>query len=262
MRLTRAVTTAVGSVENNIVIAAAQSSSVRGDLQKNTLAHLRFIERAAAAGCNLLVFPELSLIGYELDLAASIQLKRDDARLEPIRRAAKKHQMHVVVGGPLTSEEEMPYLGSLIVSPQRTIRYANVHVHESESPYFISGENGCVVSVRNVDVGVAICADTSYSSHAAAVANRGAQLYVASVMKTEDEMPDHAHRMKRHATSHRMAVLTSNYAGHSGGRESAGRSAIWDEQGDLVAQVDSNVESLLVARRVTGCWHGEVIALR
>ena len=196
-----------------MIIGAAQSSSVRGDLQENTIAHLRFIKRAASAGCSLLVFPELSLIGYELDLAASIQLKRDDTRLEPIRRAAKKHQMHVVVGGPLTSEEERPYLGSLIVSPQRTVCYAKVHIPASESPYFISGENSCVVSVRRVGVGLAICADTSYPSHVAAVATRGAQLYVASIMKTEDEMANHAHRMKRYATSHRMAVLTSNYAG-------------------------------------------------
>ena len=245
-----------------MIIGAAQSSSVRGDLQENTIAHMRFIQRAASAGCSLLVFPELSLIGYELDLAASIQLKRDDTRLEPIRRAARKHQMHVVVGGPLTSEEERPYLGSLIVSPQRTVCYAKVHIPASESPYFISGENSCVVSVRRVGVGLAICADTSYPSHVAAVATRGAQLYVASIMKTEDEMANHAHRMKRYATSHRMAVLTSNYAGQSGGRESAGRSAIWDEQGDLIAQVDSNEESLLVARRCTGCWHGEVISLR
>ena len=43
---------------------------------------------------------------------------------------------------------------------------------------------------------------------------------------------------QRYARPSRKAVLTSNYAGQSSGRESAGRSAIWDEQGDFVVQMD------------------------
>ncbi len=248
-------------MENNIVIAAAQSRSIRGDLQDNILTHLRFIERAAAAGCRLLVFPELSLIGYELDLAATLQFRRDDPRLDPIRNAAKKHDMHIVVGGPLASEEERPYLGALVVSPQRTVCYPKTHVHESEAPYFLSGEDSCVVVIDGNRVGIAICADTSYASHAATVASRGAQLYVASVMKTNAEMFDHVRRMNQYAIAHRMGILTANYAGSSGRRESAGKSAFWDERGDLIVQVDSNVESLLVSRRDNGYWNGEIIAL-
>ena len=252
----------MGPGEDNIVVAAAQSSSVRGDLQENIRTHLRFIDRAASAGVDLLVFPELSLTGYELDLAHTLQLKPDDPRLAPMRMAAKKHEMHVVVGGPLTSEKERPYLGALVVSRQETVHYAKIHVHESEAPYFLSGEDSCVVSINGSCVGVAICADTSHASHAATVATRGAQLYVASIMKTDAEIPDHAHKMKQYATSHRMAVLTANYAGSSGRREAAGRSAFWDERGDLIAHVDSNVEALLVVRRDNGYWHGEIITSR
>ena len=78
-------------------------------------------------------------------------------------------------------------------------------------------------------------------------------------MKTEAEISDHAHKMKQYATSHRMAVLTANYAGSSGRRESAGKSAFWDERADPIAHVDANVEALLVARRDNGNWHGEII---
>lgn len=251
----------MGTIDNDIVVSAAQSSSIRGDLQGNIRTHLGLIDRAASAGVNLLVFPELSLTGYELDLAPTIQLKPDDPRLEPVCMAAKKHEMHIVVGGPLTSEKERPYLGALVVTPQGIVPYAKVHVHESEDPYFLSGEDSCVVSIEGSRVGVAICADTNHASHAATVAAHGARLYVASIMKTEAEVPDHAHKMAQYAASHRMAVLTVNYAGSSGRRKSAGKSAFWDERGHLVARVDSNVEALLVARREMGNWHGEIITL-
>ena len=171
------------SVQNNIVIAAAQSSSSRGNLQENITTHLRFMDRVASAGCTLLVFPELSLTGYELDLAATTQFNRDDPRLDPIRKATKKHGMHVVVGGPLPSDEARPFLGALVVSSQRDVWYAKTHVHESEAPYFLPGKDSCVVPIGENRVGIAICADTSHASHAATVACRGAQLYVASVMK-------------------------------------------------------------------------------
>ena len=252
----------MGAIENDIVVAAAQSSSIRGDLQGNIRTHLGLIDRAASAGVDLLVFPELSLTGYELDLAPTMQLKRDDSRLEPLRMAAQQHEMHIVVGGPVTSEKERPYLGALVVSPQGIVPYAKVHVHESEAPYFLSGEDSCVVSIARSRVGIAICADTNQASHAAAVAARGAQLYVASVMKTDAEIMDHARKMNQYAMSHRMAALTANYAGSSGRRKSAGKSAFWDERGHLVARVDANVEALLVARSKMGNWHGEIITFR
>jgi predicted amidohydrolase len=244
---------------NSLVVAAAQSASVRGDLDENIAGHLRLIGVAASLGVNLIVFPELSLTGYELDLARTLQLESDDPRIEPLRRAAIEHDMHVLVGGPWVSGQDKPFLGAFLWSPRRSICYAKIHVHESEADYFVPGEQSCVVSIGGVPTGVAICADTSHSAHAAEAAERGAELYVASVMKTEDEYAAHAERLESYAARHRMAVLTANYAGSTGGAASAGRSAVWDQGGHLVARAGAQGEALVVARRDQGRWRGEVI---
>ena len=47
-------------------VAAAQSTSVPLDVVANVRNHLRFLEAAAQHGVQWLVFPELSLTGYEL----------------------------------------------------------------------------------------------------------------------------------------------------------------------------------------------------
>ena len=91
--------------------------------------------------------------------------------------------------------------------------------------------------------------------------NRGAKWYAASVMKTDTEYRDHATNMRRYAACHEMVALTANYAGSTGGSVSAGKSALWDEQGNLVVQANSNGEALVVVRRDAGGWHGAVITL-
>jgi len=244
---------------NKLVVAAAQSASVRGHLDENISAHLKLIGVAASVGVNLIVFPELSLTGYELDLAHALRLERDDPRLEPLRNAAKKHGVHMLVGGPLASDLDKPYLGAFLLSPERSMSYAKIHVHKSEEEYFVSGNDSCVVSIHGLQTGIAICADTSQPAHAADAAALGAELYVASVMKTEVEYPAHANRLKECAARHRMAVLTANYGGSTGGSESAGKSAFWNERGELVAQANSKGAALVVARRDDGIWRGEVI---
>jgi predicted amidohydrolase len=244
-----------------LVVAAAQVASGRGDVEGNVAAHLRVVKAAAAEGVHLLVFPELSLTGYELDLGALLQFDTDDARLGPFRRAARKHDMHLVVGGPWASGGALPLLAAFLVGPEATVPYAKVHVHESEAPFFAAGTAPCVVDVRGVPTALAVCADTSHPEHAAAAASLGARLYVASVAKVPDEYDAHAELMAGHAARHGMAALTANYTGRTGGARSAGRSAAWGERGQLLAQAPAIGEALLVVRHDGGAWTADVVDL-
>ena len=61
------------------VFAAAQSISVAGDVQANLAHHQRFMQVAAELDVQLLVFPELSLTGYERGLAADLAVLPEGA---------------------------------------------------------------------------------------------------------------------------------------------------------------------------------------
>jgi hypothetical protein len=50
-------------------IAVAQTCPVRGDVETNLAQHLRLTALAASEGAQVVVFPELSLTGYEIGLA-------------------------------------------------------------------------------------------------------------------------------------------------------------------------------------------------
>ncbi len=80
-----------------LTIAAAQCASHIGDLEANFAEHHRWVDEARAAGADLLVFPELSLVGhYGAERLLDITMKRDAPRLLELSRAAG--DMIVVAG--------------------------------------------------------------------------------------------------------------------------------------------------------------------
>ena len=77
-------------------VGVAQINPVLGDLDRNLEMHLEWIGRARDDGCELLVFPELSLTGYVLeDLAYGVGMRLGDARLERLVEESKSISMIV-----------------------------------------------------------------------------------------------------------------------------------------------------------------------
>jgi predicted amidohydrolase len=108
-------------------------------------------------------------------------------------------------------------------------------------------------------VALAICADTTHSQHPADAAARGANVYAAGVLITRNGYDADTTLLKSCALEHRMAVLMANYSGFTGGWASAGRSAIWSEDGKLVAASDATDETLVTGRKKDGVWDGMVL---
>lgn len=78
-------------------VSVAQIHSELGDVSANLTKHLEFIQQARSDHCHLLLFPELSLTGYQLGRSVpQIAMKRDDARLQVLAQEAPA--VCVVVG--------------------------------------------------------------------------------------------------------------------------------------------------------------------
>ncbi|MBW8900344.1 MAG: hypothetical protein JF619_19960 [Massilia sp.] len=85
------------------VFAAAQCTVRAGDLADNIRRHLVFMHAAQRHGVHCLVFPELSLTGYELNLAHDLAQDPDTPLLAPLRACAREAGMTTIVGLPLRS---------------------------------------------------------------------------------------------------------------------------------------------------------------
>ncbi|WP_210643930.1 MULTISPECIES: carbon-nitrogen hydrolase family protein [unclassified Pseudomonas] len=241
--------------------AAAQSISIAGDIQANLVRHQRFMQVAAEQHVQLLVFPELSLTGYERGLAAELAILPEDGILQPLRELARELALTAVVGMPIRLSAGAPVLiGALVLGADGSLGvYSKQHLHPGEEVAFAPGYGGSMLAMGPEHVALAVCADFSHASHAAAAAEQGATLYAAGVLITEGGyVPDTA-LLQGYARQHGMTVLMANHGGATGGWESAGRSAIWGADGAQIAAAPGTGDLLVIARRAADGWAGHVV---
>ena len=109
-----------------------------------------------------MVFPELSLTGYELDLAPVLAFSERDPRLTPLTEWAADHEMTLVVGAPVRMASRL-YIGAFIISPQRTIDlYTKHHLGLGEEAVVhpgnlnplvrVGGQSGAVARITSYNV--------------------------------------------------------------------------------------------------------------
>lgn len=244
-------------------IAAAQSLSVAADLAANVDIHCRFIAAAQAAKVDILVFPELSLSGYELPALGDCLVQAQDALLDPIRQLVCAGSMTVVLGAPLPSDSSLPYIGAItLFADGRTSLYYKQHLDLSEVAFAVEGER---IAERHELAGqsfvLAICADTSHQQHAQRAAATGASLYLAGVLLSQKGYPVDAANFSRYAADYGMTTLLANHGGPSGPYISAGRSAIWAPDGTLVVEAPGTGSYLVIAQKDVSGWQGELVAV-
>jgi predicted amidohydrolase len=170
--------------------------------------------------------------------------------------------MTVVVGAPMLNDKDQLHIAAFAIRPDGTMSiYTKQYVHQSEEEVFTSGPGGPALLVENATVALAICADATHPQHAASAAARGANVYAVGVMITEEGYARKVALLRNYALEHRMAVLMANYSGATGGEVSAGKSALWSEDGQLVAATIGTEEALVVGMKQNGCWNGIVSPL-
>jgi NAD+ synthase (glutamine-hydrolysing) len=89
-------------------VAIAQINSTVGDLAGNSQRIADFARRAATQGADIVLTPELSLVGYppeDLLLRRSFYAKSDLALQTLAAEMANLTDLHVIVGHPLTRND-------------------------------------------------------------------------------------------------------------------------------------------------------------
>jgi predicted amidohydrolase len=224
---------------DSLTRAVAQPACTALDVSANVVAHAVLIRAAAA---RVVVFPELSLTGYELNADL---LDPADPRLSPLVGACAMTGATALVGAPVAG----PHIATLAVDRDGVrVAYRKMHPGGGESR-FRPGPAPAVLTVAGWRLGLAICRDTGVPGHPAATAALGIDAYLAGLV--DHPYGDVVRERRAHdiATGHRVWVGFAGFAGPTGSPypETAGRSGIWAPDGTALARAGRDPNELVRA---------------
>jgi predicted amidohydrolase len=234
-----------------MLVAAAQLGAVPGDVEANVAAHADLVHAAAADGARLVVFPELSLTGYELERIAAepeLTLAEDDPRLAPLQRACDATGATAVAGVPMPAAGGARQLCALALGPTHPpVRCAKTFLHRAEAELFVAGDGPALVAIDGRRVALGICFDAAHPEHARAAAAAGAELYACGAIfgaGSENRIVDQAAGRARETG---MPVLFALTSGRAGPYDTEGGSGMWDATGRPVVRLGDDAPALAVA---------------
>lgn len=233
-------------------ICIVQTRPLRGEIGENIERHVTLIERAASKGAEVVIFPELSLTGYEPALAEGLAMDEDDERLDVFQGISDERKVVIGVGAPTRSEEGLNISLILFRPGQHRRVYSKTYLHPDEEPFFMSGTNFPSFIANGVNLAIAICYELSVPEHAADAVESGADFYIASVAKHADGVAKANERLAEIARTFKIPCLMANSVGPADNFVCAGGTAVWNARGERVAQLDGDQEGIIVFNTETG----------
>jgi len=242
-------------MKDTLDIALAQLNYLVGDIEGNTQL---IIDAALQArdekSADIVVFTELSITGYPLEdlLFRSSLMKRVHDAVIKIQNEVK--DVYVVLGVPKQEEVQL-FNSALIIYNSQVI--ATYHKHQlpnyevfDEKRYFSQGNNACVVSIKDVAVGITICEDIWFAEPIKKSKEAGAELVINL----------NASPYQLHKTQQRLEVLRQRiseqkipiaYVNQIGGQDELvfdGESLCLNKKGKLCLQAPAFEAGIFIAR--------------
>jgi predicted amidohydrolase len=158
-------------------IAATQVDTRHGDMERNLETHLRLIAETAAAGCDLVVFPELSVTGHNGSAAVTRAAEPHDGRIfRAIHAQARAHGI-VVSYGFCELHRGTHYNTSALVGPDGLVGLQRkVHASLDEFFRFRQAYDWGVFDLGFCIAGTAICHDGDFFESWRILALKGAEV--------------------------------------------------------------------------------------
>jgi len=246
-----------------VTIGLAQMYPLIGNVATNLATHLKLIAEAKTQGVDLLIFPELSLTGYNLqDLVYEVAMRpnADSPAFKTLLEASRDFAMDLMVGFVDVDERARYFIAAAYLS-NGTVQHIHHKVYLptynlfDEGRYFAWGDSVAAFDTRFGRVGMLICEDFWHASPPYLLwLDRADVLLFQSAspgrgISTADKLGS-AHWVElvnqAYGSMFTNYIVHCNRVGFEDGVNFWGGSAIVDPDGDVVANAPYFEETLLV----------------
>ncbi len=239
-----------------LAIAMAQVNPTVGDLAANSELVLRNIEKAKAAGVDLVVFPEMVLTGYPVEDLALRQTFQTASKAA-IQELAKKVTGEITaVVGYLDHDGKGPQNAvAIIQNGEIKNRYIKCHLPNygvfDEYRNFVAGTEPLVFEIKGQKIAVAICEDIwHFEGPIAKLSNMGIDLLVVPNGSPFEQNKDDQRLalVKQRAADLGAAVAYVNMVGGQDDLVFDGDSILVDRTGKVLLRTKQFEAALAIAK--------------
>lgn len=248
-----------------ITIGLAQIYPKLGDIPVNLAKHLDYIAQAKAQGVDLLVFPELSLTGYQLqDLVPEVAIRHpeSDPTFQALCQASRENDMDLVFGFVHEDKRQRFYIANAYLSQGECLHihhkvYLPTYTMFDEARYFDPGSKLRAFDTRFGRVGMLICEDFWHMSSAYVLWMDGADLLIFNSasptrgLDTQDRVMSSRWVEQVNQTYASMFtdyVIHCNRVGYEDGKNFWGGSLVVDPDGEFLTKGLYFDEALITQR--------------
>jgi predicted amidohydrolase len=236
-------------------VGLAQMECLLGDVEANLSQALRYIQRAKEQGVDLLIFPELSLTGYDLgERVTEVAMTLESQPLATLR--AESRALSLVVGFVEESTYHRPYNAAAYLE-DGSVRhlhrklYLPTYAVFQEGRHFTPGDSIEAFDTRYGRMAILICADT-WIPPVAYIAVQDEALVLLHLATSSEQslgecldLPACWEGINRvFAQLHGVYVIFVNRVGREGTLRYWGGSEIIDPRGQVVAKAPYFEEGL------------------
>ena len=240
-------------------IALCQINPTVGAINQNKKSIFDWYHRAVDLGADLVVFPELSLIGYPPQdlLLRNRFIENAKNALDEI---AQESTIPIILGNTMMEDNKLYNCAFFcekgeIISHYKKRLLPTYDVFD-EARYFTSGSEPCVVKVsingENVYLGLQICEDLWDKNYSCDLVEelkaKGAEIIInlsASPYRV-DRLLDRCELIQSKASDNRLSYVYCNLVGAQDELIFDGQSLAYNENGELIAQGKAFEEEILM----------------
>lgn len=219
-------------------LAAVQFEPTPGAIESNLEAFEEYLAGLPAV-VDLAVFPEMSVTGYDLEVAKTEAEPIPGDLTDRLVDLAADNETHVAAGVPELVEGAI-YNDLVYVSESGVEgRYRKQKLWGDEAEVFEASHDPVVVETEVGRVGLLVCYDLNFPELALEYADQAVDLLVVSAAWRTEFLDDWELLLRARALDTTAYVVGSNHSGDQNGREHAGHSMIVGPSGNILAQAGS-----------------------
>lgn len=227
----------------------AQTNILWENKEENKKNCSKLISLAKNENGDLIVFPEMSLTGFSMNIPKIAESKNLSPTIDFFKNEAVKNKISVGFGLVLKKEDKAANHFIILDEKGNIIaNYEKIHPFSfgEESEYFVGGNSLSFCKIKNVDLSPLVCYDLRFPELFQAISKKSQLILVIANWPTQRR--DHwLTLLKSRAIENQSFVAGINRIGEGNGLSFSGDSVVFDPYGKLISQYVSGQENLFFA---------------